>query len=280
MELKQKTKIKDSVNTFCAKKEISKNDLSTMVDVSPATLSNLENERWDMLKDSMLAKIYRYVKPSDWNIIRTANLATVQLMCADAQINNKMLGLIGYTGAGKTTALKDYYHKQGKVYYMVGKKSMRPKRFFSNLLQQMGVSYLGTIGDMIDRIALEFNKQPNSLLLIDEAGKLDQTMFMYLHDLRDETIDTTGILLAGVEYFKSNLDRAVEKQKQGMPEFMGRINAWQELGSPNKNEARAICEANGVTDQDLMLNFINVKDLRQLSNQIINVRMNINHSKY
>jgi DNA transposition AAA+ family ATPase len=279
MELAQRIEIKKAVNSFCTTKGISKNELATVAGVSSATLSNLEYERWDMIKDATLAKIHRVVRPTNWAIVSTSNFEIIQTMCGDAQFNNKMLGLIGYTGAGKTTALKDYYHNQKKVYYMVGKKSMRPKRFFATLLRQMGVSYMGTIGDMIERIALEFNKQPDSLLIIDEAGKLDQTMFMYLHDLRDETIDTTGILLAGVEYFKTNLEKAVEKQKQGMPEFMGRITAWQELDPPSKNEAKAICIANGISDEKLVKELVNIKDYRQLSNQIINAKMIIHQSK-
>jgi DNA transposition AAA+ family ATPase/DNA-binding XRE family transcriptional regulator len=275
MELSEKNKIKEAIKGFCITKGVSKNELATIADVSPATLSNIDYERWDLLSDEILLKVYKYVRPGDWVLIETDNFRTIQKICSDAQGNNKMLGVVGFTGAGKTTALRHYYSKTKNVYYLVGKKSMRPKRFFSSLLKQMGVQFMGTIGDMIDRIALELNKQSNSLLIIDEAGKLDQNMYMYLHDLRDETMYTSGIILAGVEYFKSNLEKAVDKQKQGMPEFMGRINAWQELDLPKKHEARAICEANGLTEKKVIDSLQNIKDFRRLANQIINAKMQL-----
>nr|NQU93976.1 AAA family ATPase [Bacteroidota bacterium] len=171
MTTKQKVKIKETVNQFVQKKGISKSDLATQLSISSATLSNIEHERWDMLKDEMLMKVWNIVKPVDWTLIRTSNYENIYELCHDARETTKMVGLIGYPGAGKTTALKEYYRRSPNTWYISGQKSMRPKRFFEKLLRQMGVMFSGTIYDMIERLAEELNHSPHSLLIIDEAGK-------------------------------------------------------------------------------------------------------------
>jgi hypothetical protein len=55
-----------------------------------------------------------------------------------------------------------------------------------------------------------------------------------------------GIVLAGCEYFKENMEKGVRNDKQGLEEFYSRIVAWQTLGSPSKKEVEAIYKANDV----------------------------------
>ncbi|NQU32767.1 MAG: ATP-binding protein [Bacteroidetes bacterium] len=277
MEIAVKNQIRNDINRFCRTKDISKNEAAPLIGVSSATLSNIENENWALLADEMLIRIQNFINPGSLTLVKTANFNTVWDLCLSTQKRHNMSALVGYTGAGKTTALQEYFKNTRKVYLLTGKKSMRPKRFFAKLLRQMGVMYTGTIGDMIERIAEEFNRRPNSLLIIDEAGKLDQTMFMYLHDLRDETHTSTGILLAGVEYFKSNLEKAVQKQSQGMPEFFDRIVSWQNLKRPTWAEIDAICKVNGLNDHGKSKELRKVRNFRHLTNQISNVKIKINN---
>jgi len=270
MTTTEKVNVKDAINAFVKRKGISKADLSVQLNVSSATLSNIEHERWEVLKDDVLNKIWHTVKPGDWKLIKTSNLVNVFALCDDTRNATKLVGLIGYPGAGKTTALKEYYKREKNTWYISGQKSMRPKRFFEKLLKQMGVMFTGTIYDMIEKLAEEFRTRPNSLLIIDEAGKLDQTMFMYLHDLRNETETTTGIIMAGVDYLKTNIEKAVEKQKQGMPEFYSRIIAWQILQRPTRSEIKTICESNGINDAEVIKQIQRVKDFRKVANEIKN----------
>ncbi len=272
MENDEKLKIKVAVNSFVKQKGLSKNELAIQLQISSATLSNIEYERWDLLKNEMLVRVWNAVKPSnEWVLIKTSNFETAFELCNDARMERKLVGLIGYPGAGKTTALKQYYRQHPNTWYVSGQKSMKPRRFFEKLLRQMGVMFTGTIFDMIERLSQELNNRPGSILIIDEAGKFDDTMFMYLHDLRNETEETTGIILAGVEYFKANLEKAVTKQKQGMPEFFSRIISWQILQRPSRNEIKAICEQNGVTETEYVNQIQRSKDFRSVSNGIKNV---------
>ena len=99
---------------------------------------------------------------------------------------------------------------------------------------------------MVTRIEEEFNSLENPLLIIDEAGKLSHNLILDLHDLRNSTMNSLGMVLAGCEYFKENLEKGVQKDKQGIPEFYSRIITWQTLGTPSKVEVHAIMNANNV----------------------------------
>jgi len=278
MEKSVKYQIKNDFLEYCNKKGYSQNVAANILGVSPATVSNLVNEKWDLISDKKMDEIKLEIESTQANLVQTASFNTVTNLCGDAQLNCKFLAVVGGTGSGKTTALKEYSANNGSVYYMVAKKSIKPKRFFTTLLQNMGILYSGTIGEMVDKIVWGLNKKPGSLLIVDEAGKLDETMFMYLHDLRDETQLRAGIVLAGVEYFKTNLEKLVTKQKAGMPEFYDRIMSWQELPAPTKAEIEAICMINGVIDQEIIGQMKKSRNFRHLSNQITNYKMIINQS--
>ncbi len=266
--------IKKAVNEFVNQKDISKSELAKLIGISPATLSHLENERWDLLSDEMAIKIWNYVRPILWNLIRTSNFDATFKICNDAKKNGKMVGIIGYTGAGKTTALTEYYRTKKNVYLITCKKSMKPRQFFEKLLKQLGIDYTGTIFDMIEKASEQLNSKNSPLLIIDEAGKLSPTLLLYLHDLRDNTLHHAGIVMAGVDYFKTNLIKAVTKQKEGMPEFYSRVIMWYDLRTPNKSEIEAICKANGLEDTEIINDLLRgehkVKDYRELYNSITN----------
>lgn len=206
------------------------------------------------------------MKNVDYRLIRTENFNTVQNVCQDAATRHLMVGLIGYTGAGKTTALKQFYQANPDVYYVKCKNIMNRKQFFSSVLKELGINVGGTVFDMVNRIADEFNAKRNALLIIDDAGKLSHTLVLDLHDLRDSTSENLGIVLSGCEYFKENLETAVKRDKQGVPEFYSRIVNWQFLSKPSRREIDAIFQANGIEKSEATKQ--RYSNFREVSNAI------------
>jgi len=262
------SQIRTGIDELCSRKGISKSKLATMIGVSPSALTNLEAN-----SDETNNRIRLFISPKqELQLVATVNFQTVHKVANDAKRNHKLTCIIGYTGAGKTTALTNYSENNRNVYYLKCIKSMRPKQFFRKLIQEMGLSYSGSIYEMIERISEELNSKKNPLIIIDEAGKLTQTVLMYLHDLRNLTEGSTGMLLAGVEYFKTNLEKWVDRQKEGMPEFYDRIMYWQELKYPTKSEVRAICEAYGINDAEIVGELAKLRSYRKINNEIENIK--------
>lgn len=273
--LELEKEVRHLVGVLLSQKQISQNELAKSLGISPATLSNIQNERWERINESMLLKIKSKLKPQEkWVIVKTSNFQTVFSTCNEARKLKRMVCVVGFTGAGKTTALRAYFNQNPNTYLLTCKRAMRAKQFLSNILKALGVNFVGTDYEMIQRISEELTSRENPLLIIGEASKLSPLILMYLQDLWDNIEDNSGIVLAGVEYFHSNLTKAVERSKIGMPEFFGRVSLWQELAEPTPKEIQAICENNGVTDPQ------NIKRLSRLGNYraVFNAVQNLNYN--
>ena len=93
------------------------------------------------------------------------------------------------------------------------------------------------LNGLIRALSYHQNKsKTKDLVIIDEAGKFSQMNLLYSHERRDNTKETTGVVLVGQPYFQNNLDRWRRKGKEGVPELWQRIQSWIELKAPSTAE--------------------------------------------
>jgi len=206
-------------------------------------------------------------------IIETDNLVTTQLACSDAMINKDMIAVIGPAGSGKTTGFKDFQKKHPEHVFIVNaRKSMSARQFYSSIANSIAdESYDSHIPLFfcINKAANVFiEDSSNKLLIIDEAGKFSPQMLEYLHEFRDLTKETTGIILGGVDYFQKHLVQWNEKNKQGMPEVYSRISSWHQLSKPLYQEVIAIIQAHGIKDAVFERSCKGIENFRILKNKI------------
>jgi len=267
--LPEKEDIRNAINKYCTAKGLSKEELATQAGISGATLSKIENRKWDDIAEKLWRKLWNKVNdPNSISLVRTADYATCEKVCSLAQKNHFMIGLSADTGMGKTTALNAYSLRKN-VFFIGYEKSMAPRHFFVALLREMGIQFEGNINEMINRIADELTTINSPLLIIDESGKLTHTMILYLHVLRDKTIKNCGIVLAGMPYFRNNLIKFSNKQKEGYAEFYRRVQLWQELRGLSRSEITFVCNSNGITDNETIKEFQGKKRFGDLYNEIL-----------
>lgn len=189
-------------------------------------------------------------------ILATANFNTVTAICEEALINSKFIGIVGYPGAGKTTALREYAKKNPNVIYVRATASMPAKEFFASILFKLGVEgrELGlSLFNLIQRITYLINQRDTkSLLIVDEAGKFNAKYLEFMHELRDNTENSLGIIFAGPQYFKEQIEKWKNRGVQGVPELYRRINHWEELELPTRQEVKAFCYNAGVDDENFI----------------------------
>lgn len=268
-KVQEKNEIRAAIEDYCGVKGISRNELSVQIGVSGATLSNMCNEKWSNIDDRMWLKVWNFVKPNKIDsLYNTSDFAAIQKLCTQAKSNHIMVSLIGDTGMGKTVALEALSRREN-TFYIYYNSSMRPRHFFYELGKLLGYDFDGSMYDMINKVCDTLNSMDEPLIMIDEAGKLSDTMLMHLHILRDRTMHNCGILLAGMPYFKSNLEKKAVKQKVGMSEFMRRVSLWHELAGLSREEIKFVCGQHGITSPSEVKEFTQYRRFGDLSNAIL-----------
>ena len=263
--------VKQLIENFIDKKDISQNKVAELLGVSPATITNVIKENWERLNESMLFKIRSFFDTKEWTAISTANFETIQNKCFEARSKKRMIAIVGFAGSGKTFALRSYYSNNSNTYLVTCSRSMRTKQFLGEILKSLGVSMLASDYEMKNRIVDELNKKNAPLLIIDEASKLSASALMYMQDIWDGIEDTGGIILAGVDYLLTNLKKASDKNKIGMPELYSRISQWQTLIEPSKAEINSLCQHNGVQNKEVIKALYRLGNFRLVRNAIENL---------
>lgn len=220
------------------------------------------------VSDEMAQKIKSFIdRKTGGDIYQSTDFVSIFKACDAARKFHLMIGVLADTGVGKTTAVRTYA-RQKNVFYVSFCKSVKANQFFADLLRELGVSFEGPLNAKINRVAEELNKKDHPLLIIDEAGKITHPIMLYLQELRDKTSSNCGIILAGMPYFKANLQKFADRQKEGYAEFLRRINLWHKCLGLKPDEVTEICRINGVTDKDKIKEFRTLKRFGDLMNGI------------
>jgi len=209
------------------------------------------------------------------DIFETDNFVTIQNICAKAKEKRRMYGLIGYTGAGKTKGLKYYKSNHKNVFYTTLGKSSGVRKIYIDILHQLGLGGVSPnvpIGFILNKLAENLNMSNSSnLIIIDEAGKSRPDQLEHLHDLRNRTEKSTGIVIAGPGYFHTNVQSWSESDVIGIPEFESRVYDWEYLAHPTKRETYALCKEYGIIDKKTQNQIFNCKvpnNFRTIFNEI------------
>lgn len=265
----EKSEVSKAISEYCLQKGISRNDLAVRIGVSGATLSNMCNEKWERIDDRMWQRVWNHVRPLNLSkLFNTADFSAVANLCQRTRENHLMTGLIGDTGMGKTVALEASSRREN-VFYIYYNSTMRPKHFFYELGRLLGYDFEGPMYDMVNRACDALNGMDNPLVIIDEAGKLTDVMLQHLHVLRDRTMHNCGILLAGMPYFRSHLEKKALRQKVGISEFLRRVGLWHEMNGLTKAEIEFVCREHGITGKDETREFMRYRRFGDLANAIL-----------
>ncbi len=185
-------------------------------------------------------------------IIPTNSLKIVSNLFDDVQRNSLMVGLLAKPGNGKSTLILESCKSDYKRVIVQMSKSKKAIHLYQDIYRQIRAEQRVTPNDMYELIVeiSEFLVKSNKkyLVCIDEAGKLRAQHLEYFHELRENTHGKCGFVFAGPPYFKKNLIKWINNERQGMEEFGRRIDEWIELDGPTESEKAAYCRENGIHD--------------------------------
>ncbi len=229
----------------------SQNEAAAQLAVSPAHLMSFRDADWSKISQKSFNEMLARAGNNTWPHVPTDNADIIMSLCNQAQYGHKMLGLEGYTGAGKTHAMKVYTRRFPGTYYVMVDVTYSRWAFLNEVCQACGIAgdaRGNTPSEMVASIAAKLRTADNPLLIIDDAGKASDDVFRLMQVIYDRTEHAAGIVLAGTEQLRVTLERKTRLKSKSFGEFYRRIAWWITLPPIGSKDVVAICTKNGIDD--------------------------------
>ena len=231
----------------------SQNKAAKALGVSAATLSNIENEKWDLLNTDMIRKIAAAVRPTSgagWQVVQTHALKEIFYVMNDARLYCNVHWVVGESGCGKTTAATHYAQTNPNVFYILCSEDMRKSDFVRGVASSMGLSHDGlNVRETLALVTRTMVTLENPLLIIDEGDKPLDNVFHYYINLYNLLEDKCGFVFLSTPYIKRRISSGLRIGKKGYKEIDSRIGRkFAELDHTTARDVEMVCRGNGVTN--------------------------------
>ena len=273
MEQIKKQQIANALKQYSERYE-SQNKAAVAIGVSSATVSQVINGNWDLIKDDMWRTIASAInfKAEKWEAVPTTDFQIMTQILSDAKENSLVMAITGNAGSGKTFACKNFAENHKQVYMLCCNEFWNRKTFLQELCTAIGVNCNGkTIGEMVVNIVSRLKKQSSPLIILDEADKLTDQLLYFFITLYNQLEDECGIVLTATDYLEKRLQKGIRLQKKGYNEIWSRIGRkCVPLRGVSSADVVKICEANGITtnkDIDAVIDDCD-SDLRRVRRKI------------
>ncbi len=255
MENQHKQIIVNEIESYQSQKELSQNALAKDIGISPAQLMNvLDKDKWDKVSNRMWNKLSaHFMAPdSDWKLFKTMNHNLLIELLKDATVNSRFLACSADSGLGKTTTLKQYEFETPNAFYVLTHSIMTQRDFLMAILRSMGQDEDTTMTKMVALITEKLNGLSNPVLMFDDYGKANDSIYRVTQLLFDLTEGHCGIVLAGTTYLLDYVYLQSAKNKKGFREFKRRVEYWLGLHRPSLDIVGQICKQNGIDDPNVI----------------------------
>lgn len=207
--------------------------------------------------------------------VKLYNTDIICKACTDAMTRQKMIGIVDYSGAGKSYALNKFKEDNEGVYLIELGPSMPPKEMYVQILNQIrneDVSRSESISNIKRQIRLELTEYTgNSLIIIDEASRYEKERVSYFHELRNMTNDKCGLIISGHKDFERLLFKWMSQGVKGVHEFKSRFSYIITLQRPNLSEIKEFFVANDLLKKEPGRNLF--KEITHLDTNDLDFRM-------
>ena len=247
-----KQQITAKLADYCARYESQNKAANSLKGVSSATVSQMLNGNWDLIKPEMWKNVAAQIgyTADKWESVEIRDFKLLTALLNDARDNSNVFAVTGNAGTGKSFALRAFADDNKRVYLLSCNEYWNRKMFLMELLSAMGRDYSGfTVGEMMFEVVSNLKKQDSPLIIMDEADKLSDQVLYFFITLYNQLEGHCGIVMAATSHLEKRIKRGIKLNKKGYTEIFSRIGRkFIELKGVGSADVRAICNANGITD--------------------------------
>lgn len=274
MENLKKQQIANALRTYCERYASQNKAANSLKNVSAATISQMLNGNWELIKDDMWRNVATQIgyKDERWATVETSNYTHLISLLDDVKNNSLVMGITGDAGTGKTYTCKQYAESNRQVYLLCCNEYWNRKLFLTTLLSALGRDYTGfTVGEMMEEAVRTIKMQESPLIILDEADKLSDQVLYFFITLYNQLEDECGIVLCATSHLEKRILRGIKLNKKGYNEIWSRLGRkCVPLKGVTAADIASICHVNGITDRTSVESVIDdcEGDLRRVKRRV------------
>lgn len=202
-------------------------------------------------------KLFVDLTDSGWKTARTKvfDFVTQQLTyCQNALTNAFNCDLVGI---GKTHSAEVYAAKNQNVVYIKCSPGITRAELIRMIAECLGMSSIGTIPSVRRRVIMELYRlrEPNPIIILDDAGYLNDSCWMEVKGLIDDLKDACSWYIIGDTSLRKKTEKLIAKDKMGWEAIFDRLGQkYQSITHDYGSEAETAVMRKEMAMQILQLN--------------------------
>lgn len=264
MTPQEKHSIAEALQAYCSRYPSQNKAANSLKDVSPATVSQMLNKKWELINEAMWRKVAAQIgyKNKDRQIVKTSVYRELYWLLTDHQNDNGVSAIISKAGSGKSVTTKCYIAENKNAYRVACAEYWNRKTFMLELLESMGVDSSGfTVNEMMRTVSKTLKGLENPIIILDEADKLSDQVLYFFITLYNMLEDHCAIVLLATNHLQKRIMRGVALNKKGYNEIFSRIGRrFIELDGNTYEDMANVALAIGVENTHNIEKVINDSD--------------------
>jgi DNA transposition AAA+ family ATPase len=253
MENNQKQQIAERLQVY-VNRFGSQNKAANSLKISAATVSQILNGNWELIKDDMWRNIAAQtgLNGKRWEVVETSNFKKLHTLFQDAVEDSQVFAVINSAGSGKSETAKAFVENTPNTYLLQCNEYWNRKYFLAELLTALGKDYSGlTVAEMMTEAVRILQKKDKPGLILDEADKLSDQVLYFFIALYNQLEDNCAIILMATDHLEKRIKRGLKLNKKGYKEIFSRIGRrFIDFGGINASDVASICLANGIENKN------------------------------